>query len=169
MPSKAIKPKRRRSLQGVSKALENTQTIVGRTMHMRSLQNIVAPFETDIPFEAVDVSFGDVKALRIRPERTATTINAAGDAVAAADVFFWLDKGTDIRFVTLPDDFERESSPNSTSTTSASYDRDEVVLDTNNPQDGIEPRNFMRLVGEERESIYFRRMRQTFIRAVAQS
>ena len=162
MPSKAIKPKKPRTLKRVAPALARTQGNVARSSHKRQLEGIVGPFDTHIPIEAADVSKDGNSAVRVRPERTATTTNAQGDDIATADLLFWLDKGTAVRFATMPEGFENESSPNSTSTSSASYDRDEITVDSKAPKDGIEERNFMLLVGEENQSVYFRRMRQTF-------
>lgn len=135
-----------------------------RTYHLRRFREVVAPFQSDIPFDMTIEEKGDKITIAVGVVEGATTgqTNAAGDDVLASDLWKWLDLGTSDRFVSLPDDFSNETSPGSLSTSSASYDRDNIKLDLNADNDGIEKREFTKQIAEENFNILRNRIRLAF-------
>ena len=160
MPNKVIRGKRK-SMVGLANNLKTTQRQTANLFLKPELERIVAPFETNIPFVLRESSSGDSEKVLVGPDLGPTTLNAAGDTVRTADIFFWLDQGTDVRYVTMPDDFSNETSPGSLATRRAEYDRARIKVDRGNPHEGIEARNFLEQVGKQYERTYFRRMRTT--------
>lgn len=102
---------------------------------------ITAPFETNFEFEVVKTGEWEYN---IRPknydiERTTGSSGTVNSWV----LFNTLDLGSEnAKRVLLPNDFENETSPNSTSTRSAGYDRKGIFAFFNKDGKDMEPRNW---------------------------
>ena len=162
MPNKVIRAKVPKFNILVDKLI-STQRQTANLFHKPDLEKIVAPFETNIPIVLEEEITPNSARVHVGPSLAGTTTNAAGQHVKVADILFWLDQGTDVRYVTMPDDFSNETSPGSLATRRAEYDRARIKVDRGNPHDGIEARKFMEKIGQRYSRTYIRRMKTVFI------
>lgn len=159
MAVKSLFKDRKSSIQygKIGEKLRRRHFNIVSTNYLSRITSIVSPFETDIPF-TIKVDRGKDYVTLLQPLIGPTVQRANGDDVFTAQIFFWLNDGTDVSFAQLPLDFENETSPNSLDTRSVNYDRDAIFVNVNKPLSGIEPRNFLKLLQEELAPTYRRRM-----------
>jgi hypothetical protein len=143
--SRVIRPKKKLNLQPVVDALIAEQERIASVYFKAEFDRIVAPFEHDIKFAIESKEENGKATVQIYPTDEIAGFNAAGNAISGADLYNWLDKGTDKRAVTMPPDFTEETNPGSLSTTHSSYDRDGVFFKGADP---IEAREFTKNVKE---------------------
>ena len=148
---------KRRDYEEIGRKLGRRHVNIATTNYLPALQRIVEPFDTDIPFTSITSNSGGDLRVLLQPLVGPTVERANGDAVLTAQIFFWLNDGTNERFAHMPGDFQNESFPNSLSTRSSSYDRSKIYLGDSLP--GLEPRNFLKLVKREMAPTYRRRMK----------
>lgn len=116
-------------------------------------KEITAPFETEFEFEIVKTGEWEYN---IRPkdydiERT----TSSGGTVNSWVLFNTLDLGSEgAKRILLPNDFENETAPNSTSTRSAGYDRKGIFAFFNKEGSDMEPRNWSLFLLDEYTNKY---------------
>ena len=117
------------------------------------MDKVVAPFSyATFTFVIEDESTDDAVVLKVLPkdEELDRASDPARGAVNSRVLFSVLNNGSNNQvFRAYPDDFENESSPNSLSTRSADYERDDIYVDSSRPGRHIDPRNWTSLVREE--------------------
>ena len=141
----AIKYNKKRSrthFADTAKRFEKRVEHIYRQNYHTQLERIVAPFESDIQFNYQRIKDGDDIVYGSEAADNIATINASGDAITSAELFTFLDEGTDSRYVILPSNFQNETTPDSLETFNATYDRDEIYI-TKVDQGGIEARRFV--------------------------
>lgn len=125
------------------------------THHLSAFRQIVAPFETEIPFRVVEkVENGDLKfVVEPTPEIPFLRTSSSGTPTTTAALFLWLDKGTNERHAIMPDEakgdkstFRNETFPGQLRTTHQDYIRNEIYVNHNIQRDGLEARNYSDLV-----------------------
>lgn len=149
MPTTVKKPSHPKKLKTIGVALRKEMKDIGEEVK-KELQEIVSPFNSSINIVAIyrQDSDGYIVEVMGNPNDVAT-INAANNSVSSHDLFKFLDGGTSVRYVGMPDDFRNETTPNSKDTTSQEYDRDEIYFRRNPITPGIEARNWLKLIKEE--------------------
>lgn len=145
--SRAILPKIRKRLEGLSTAIRREQVEIAKQYHLKGLQDVVAPFDSRIEFNVQSRYDGGNYITNIGPSDNIAGQNAADKDVTSKELFMWLDEGTSVTTVVMPEDFTNETSPNSIDTSHADYDREEIFF-SGNIYPGMEARNFLRLTGE---------------------
>lgn len=159
MANKIKRPKPFNHTKIVSR-LKREQETISKTSHKLELDRIVSPLDTNIQFLVESSESGGNYKTVIKPDPTITSIRADGSSIQTALIFMFLDQGTEVRYAKMPPDFSNETSPNSLSTSHADYDRSKIFIDTDNPQPGLDARNFMKQVNELYKLTYLRRMKQ---------
>jgi hypothetical protein len=158
--TKAILPNRPPpSLVGLGYHLRKEQVQIANVSYKGKLEEIVAPFESRISFQTKSDFDGDEFVTNISPKDDFAGLNAADDPVSSLDLFKWLDEGTSERWVSMPEDFQQESTPNSLTTQHISYDRDDIFF-FSEPVAGIEARNFLSQIDELYRNLYRLQMNQ---------
>lgn len=147
--TKAIIPKNRKPLTLISTAIKKEAEFVGRTIK-EELEEMVSPFESSISVLMSAKKEGEDYVIRIygNPGDTAT-INLSGESISSHDLIRFLDAGTRVRYAHMPEDFGNETFSRSLSTREIDYDREGAYLDTSEPKDGIEAREWFRLLKEK--------------------
>jgi hypothetical protein len=117
----------------------------------RRYEEITAPLDTEFTFEIVELENDDTVSYQVRPVETMIQrTTGTGGEVSSTILFNTLDQGSEnAKLVILPDDFENETSPNSTSTGSADYERSNIFVNSNYPGKDMEARNWSVLIAEE--------------------
>lgn len=125
------------------------------THHLSTFRQIVAPFETEIPFRIVEKMEGGNLVFTVEPTPNIAFLrtSSSGTPTTTADLFLWLDKGTSVRHADLPStakgqksDFKNETFPNSLRTTHQDYIRKEIFVQKKIQHDGLDARNYTNLV-----------------------
>jgi hypothetical protein len=147
-------------LKNIKDTLISGQVTIAQSAHAERLRSIVGSFETNIPIIVDNSLDGDTFTTHIGPDETATTTNAMGQTVRTADLLFWLDQGTSVRYAVMPDDFRNETFPGSLDTRGVAYNREGIYININDPKPGIAARNYMYLINENYKNLYLRRMKQ---------
>lgn len=151
--TRAILPKSVKKLEGIGSVLRREQANTANLFYKRQLEEVVKPFDSRITFETQNRYNNGDYVTNIGPSKEVAGTNAAGDSVTSLELFKWLDEGTSVRYVGMPDSFTNETRPNSTFTNHADYSRDDIYF-VSEPFPGIEARNFLKLVGEMYVNIY---------------
>lgn len=151
--TKAIKPLKSPKLEPLRDIILKENSRLASVYYRNKLEEIVLPFDSRIRFVVVSSDNGRNYITNISPSQDAAGVNATGDTVTSLELFKWLDEGTDIRYVGMPEDFTRETTPNSLGTNHASYDRDDIFF-LKEPTDGIEARNFLRQIDNLLRNVY---------------
>lgn len=157
MATTAILPKRTLKLEGLAEVLKREQDTIARNYYQAKLEEIVQPFDSRIEFATVSEMRGGSYVTNIAPTEDVAGINAANSPVTSRELFNWLDQGTAYRMVGMPEDMQNETSPNSLSTQSSNYDRDEIYF-FDEPRPGIDARLFLQNVAELYENVYRNQM-----------
>lgn len=145
--SKAILPKTRKRLEGLSTVIRREQVEVAKQYHLKGLQEVVEPFDSRITFNVQSRYDNGNYVTNIGPSDSVAGQNAADKDVTSKELFRWLDEGTSVTTVVMPDDFENETQPNVLSTRHVDYDREEIFF-SGNIYPGMEARNFLAWTGE---------------------
>ena len=153
MATTAILPKRKISLERLGEILKKEQESIARNYYMAKLREIVAPFDSRIEFRIESEMRNGDYITNISPTDDIAGQNAADTAVTSKELFRWLDEGTSLRWVGMPEDMQNETSPGSLATRGAGYDREEVYF-FNEPRPGIDGRNFLAGVAALYENVY---------------
>ena len=130
---------------------DKTRTFV-RKNHLAAFQQIVAPFETQIPFHIVEtMQDGNLRFLvEPIPNIEFTRTSSSGTSTTTRQLFVWLDEGTDTRYALMPDTFSNETQPNNLDTTHKSYNRGDIFVSRQHvDKPGLEARNWTRLINEQ--------------------
>ncbi len=129
----------------------------------QELEQIVAPFQSNVSIVVIDRKDSRDYIVEImgNPNDSATT-NAAGSAVSSHDLIKFLDGGTSIQYVGVPEGFSNETTPNSKDTSSKDYDRDDIYFYRRPYPDGIEARNWFKLLIDD----YGPQIKQRFNRTI---
>jgi len=156
----AILPKSLPKLHPLGKLLREEQEKIARVYHLQKLDEIVQPFDSRISFRVASDETSDDYITNISPTDEIAGLNAADDPVTSKELFNWLDAGTSIRYVGMPDEFSHETTPNSLATSHAEYDRNDIFF-LDEPTVGIEARHFLRQIDELYRSLYRTQMINT--------
>jgi len=154
MPTKVKIPTSPRKVKTVAVALRKDLKDIADEIK-EELDKIVAPFNSNIDVIVVNKTDSRDYIVEImgNPNDSATT-NAANQSVTSHDLLKFLDGGTDIQYVGMPEGFENETRPNSKDTTSKSYDREGIYFLPDPITPGIAARNwFSMLIEDYKEKI----------------
>lgn len=117
----------------------------------RPLQKIVNPFHNDIYIETVTKTTGDVFTATVQARKGIETVSRVSNKpIDSADVFKFLNDGTKERWIGVPKDYQRASSPNSLITRFVENEQSKNYF-LPSPTEGIAARNWTRLLAIERE------------------
>lgn len=133
--------------------LKKEQERIARVYYQTKLEEIVGPFDARITFRTTSDESNGNYTTNISPTDQTATLNAAGDIVTSIDLFRWLDEGTKERWVSMPEDFRNETTPNSLGTQHADYEKDNIFF-LNEPETGIEARNFLEQIDNLYRNLY---------------
>ena len=118
----------------------------------RRYKEITAPFVTDFEFEVIEEEGTELSIVTRPVLRDIERTTGNGGTVSSWVLFNTLDLGSsNAARVSLPDDFENESSPGSTTTQSSAYDRKEIFVDSTVKDQGMEARDWTNIVRNEYE------------------
>lgn len=145
--SKAILPKTRKRLEGLSIVIRREQVEVAKQYHLKGLQDVVEPFDSRITFNVQSRYDNGNYVTNIGPSDSVAGQNAADNDVTSKELFRWLDEGTSVTTVVMPDDFSNETAPNFLETRHADYERNDIFF-SGNVYPGMEARNFLSQIGE---------------------
>jgi len=151
--SKAILPKIRKRLEGLSTVIRREQVEVAKQYHLKGLQEVVEPFDSRITFNVQSRYDNGNYVTNIGPSDSVAGQNAADNDVTSKELFMWLDEGTSVTTVVMPEDFANETQPNSLNTSHVDYERKDIYF-SGNIYPGMEARNFLALVGELYVNVY---------------
>lgn len=149
----AIKPRKNPQLVPLAKILEDTQEMIARNYYKTRLDMLVEPFDSRITFVVSHDFDGDTYVTNISPSDTVAGLNAAEQPVTSKELFTFLDEGTSVSYVIMPDDFDNETSPNSLDTRHVDYRRDQIMF-SSEPGSGIAARNFLEQVDNILRNLY---------------
>lgn len=145
--SKAILPKTKKKIEGLGTAIRLEQVKVAKQIYMARLQELVQPFDSRIEFRVQSRYNAGSYVTNISPTEDVAGTNAADKPVTSKELFTWLDEGTSVTTVVMPDEFSNETSPNSLDTNHADYDREEIYF-SGNIYPGMDARNFLKQIGD---------------------
>lgn len=145
--SRAVIPKKIKKIQGLGTAIRLEQIKVAKQIYMARLQELVQPFDSRIEFQVQSRYAEGNYITNISPTDDIAGINAADKPVTSKELFTWLDEGTSVTTVVMPDEFSNETSPNSLDTSHADYDREEIYF-SGNIYPGMDARNFLKQIGD---------------------
>lgn len=151
--TKSIRPKVSPKLIPLAKILEDTQEMIARNYYKTRLDMLVEPFDSRIEFEVDHAFDGDTYVTNISPSDNFAGLNAAEKPITSKELFIFLDEGTSVSYVIMPDDFDNETTPDSLSTRHVDYQRDEIMF-SSEPGRGIAPRNFLAQVDNILRNLY---------------
>ena len=125
-----------------------------RTYAIRNLQDplqkIVDPFQTNIKIETRTKTVGDTFTATVRArDNIETTNRASGKPIASAKIFEFLNSGTKVSYVRMPQPYSHATSPNSLITQSAEYNRNGISFRKESIK-GISARNWTTLLDKQR-------------------
>ncbi|RTK99385.1 MAG: hypothetical protein EKK57_09675, partial [Proteobacteria bacterium] len=109
--SKAILPKNKKKLEGLSTVIRREQVNVAKQYHLKGLQEIVEPFDSRITFNVQSRYDNGTYVTNISPSDSVAGQNAADNDVTSKELFMWLDEGTSVTTVVMPEDFANETQP----------------------------------------------------------
>jgi hypothetical protein len=156
MPSRVKKPSNPKKLKTVTIALRKVLKDIGDEIK-EELTQIVSPFDSNIKVIAVNRIDSRDYIVEIMGSGDTATINAAGEPVSSHDLLKFLDGGTSVRYVGMPNEFSNETTPNSKDTTHKDYDRDDIYF-LSEPTIGMTARRWFKLLIEEFEPIIKERL-----------
>lgn len=147
-----VKPKKR--LSRVKKQIQNGVRKQFAEQIKKRLEEVTDPFQTDFEFIIEETERdGDLFFEILPADVDIPRQRKDGGFVNARILFSVLNDGsTNQVFVSYPDDFELESSPNSLSTSSAGYDRGQIYVDKNRSGTNTDARNWTILISKEFDS-----------------
>lgn len=151
--NRAILPKNIKKLEGLAGIIRREQANIANLYHKRQLEEVVAPFDSRITFRTLSRYRNGDYVTNIAPTDEIAGLNAADTPVTSKELFNWLDAGTSVTTVVMPDEFSNETIPNSIFTSHADYDRKEIYF-SGNVYPGMDARNFLKLVGDMFENVY---------------
>lgn len=151
--SKAILPKNKKKLEGLSTVIRREQVNVAKQYHLKGLQEIVEPFDSRITFNVQSRYDNGTYVTNISPSDSVAGQNAADNDVTSKELFMWLDEGTSVTTVVMPEDFANETQPWSIDTRHVDYDRDEIFF-SGNIYPGMDARHFLSQIGELYINVY---------------
>lgn len=149
MPVK-IKTPKFKSLNPLIDILKNKQRKLIETNQLAELKQLLSEFANDIPV-TIKEEFTDDKyiiAIGVDNENSTEIPNAAGGTTNSVDLFNYLNEGTEIRYAVMPQDYNRESFPNSLRTQRQNNAKHKIFLSNDN-QGGIEGRHWLELLDEK--------------------
>lgn len=156
----AILPKTLPKLSPLGKELRVEQERIARVYYQAKLEEIVQPFDSRISFRTNSDETTEDFITNVSPTDDVAGLNAADDQVTSKELFNWLDAGTDIRYVGMPDEFSNETSPNSLNTSHADYNRNDIFF-LKEPTVGIDARQFLKQIDELYRNLYRTQMINT--------
>lgn len=149
----SIRPKTYPRLVPLAKVLEDTQEMIARNYYKARLDMLVEPFDSRITFNVEHDFDGDTYVTNISPSDAFAGLNAAEQPVTSKELFIFLDEGTSVSYVIMPNDFDNETNPDSLSTRHVDYQRDKIMF-SSEPGSGIVARNFLEQVDNILRNLY---------------
>lgn len=150
---RAILPRKQLKLAPLGKVLQQEQESFASVYFLQKLEEVVEPFDSRITFVIQSQLQGGDFTTNISPADTIAGLNAANFPVTSHELFQWLDEGTSVRKVGMPDDFDNETSPHSLFTSGVDYDREKIYF-LDDPKPGLVAREFLRLIHETYLNVY---------------
>lgn len=115
------------------------------TVYEKKLDDIVSPFETDIPFQTVIDKANGKKTIRVEPMPGIYSSNRVRGEIETSTLFRYLNDGTSINYAVMPDDFANESFPGTLNTVAQRYNRKRIYLDFDKNR-GMEGRRWLEVL-----------------------
>lgn len=163
MPTRAIVPKRLPKLEQIYDEVITKSRQTMSSLVRPKLQSYVDNFEESFPIDLEAFEDGDSIKITVGAKAGSNVTNAANQIISADDLMRFLNDGTDVRYVTMPDDFDNETSPGDTTSRHVDYDRDRIFF--GNTQDGIEGRFFLEAIAE----LYWKTIEDRIDKAIARA
>jgi hypothetical protein len=132
---------------GIGLIFEINMLDFAETVYEKKLDQIVSPFETNIPFQTIIRSEGDKKRIIVQPIPGIYSSNRVRGVIETATLFRYLNDGTSKRYAVMPDDFANETFPGTLNTVAQRYSRRRIYLDTI-ARRGVEGRRWLEILEE---------------------
>lgn len=116
-------------------------------VYEKKLADIVAPFETDIPFQTILDDSKNNSIIRVEPIPGIYSSNRVSGEIETATLFKYLNDGTNTNYAVMPDDFSNETFPGTLNTVASRYNRKRIFLDFNKGG-GIQGRRWLEILEE---------------------
>lgn len=116
-------------------------------VYEKKLDEIVSPFETDIPFQTVIEEKSNNVNIRVEPIPGIYSSNRVRGEIETATLFRYLNDGTNTNYAVMPEDFSNETFPGTLNTVAARYNRKRIYLDFGKTR-GIEGRRWLEILEE---------------------
>lgn len=128
------------------------ETVI-RNRLIPELQAMLANLETEIPVGYQKIEDGKNITFRVGPIEGPTFIRKTdGEEILTADLFKWLNEGTDVKHVLILGEYENKTFPNSLDTKTADNSEVKILASKNFTYPGLEARNWIPLLRNKYQS-----------------